>query len=345
MQPLALARPRASQHDAAAGTAIARLPVDEVRRLSHQDPAIVACHIAAEWAQLITAAWLCWTFFHPVLYVLCVAFIGGRQQALLLLVHEGAHRRLFARPWLNEWLSECLLAWPFLFVTMRQFRTHHLLHHRRMNTPRDPDWVRKQSRDWVFPQPWIRFVGSLALQISGLGFFKLLYEVRALPAIEGLDAKPPGRALRWGRVAFIGAYLGTVTLLGLWPQFLLFWIVPMLTWLQLALHIRSLGEHFPLPALRTALAQTRTTVPTWLDRMFVGTKDSCYHLEHHLYPSVPFYRLAELHRTLMRDAAYARRAHVTRSYWGVLRECAGFRSETAPEQDTAASIQRSTSIA
>ena len=48
-----------------------------------------------------------------------------------------------------------------------------------------------------------------------------------------------------------------------------------------------------------------------------------YHIEHHFFPSVPFYRLPELHALLMSKPGYREGAHVTRTYWGVLEESVG----------------------
>jgi len=60
-----------------------------------------------------------------------------------------------------------------------------------------------------------------------------------------------------------------------------------------------------------------------LEHLFVAPKNVNYHIEHHFYPSVPFYRLPELHRVLMSKAEFKDSVHVTRSYFGVLRECLG----------------------
>ena len=67
--------------------------------------------------------------------------------------------------------------------------------------------------------------------------------------------------------------------------------------------------------------RTRTTLPSLLERMFVAPLHINYHLELHLYPSVPFFRLRALHAALMRDDHFRSTAHVTRTYLGVLREC------------------------
>jgi fatty acid desaturase len=85
--------------------------------------------------------------------------------------------------------------------------------------------------------------------------------------------------------------------------------------------VRSIAEHFAIHGEAGELGQTRTVLVSWFDRLFIMGKNGNYHLEHHLYPSVPFYRLPELHAELMRSEEYRRSAHLTRGYLGVLREC------------------------
>jgi fatty acid desaturase len=120
---------------------------------------------------------------------------------------------------------------------------------------------------------------------------------------------------------------------GFWKELLLLWLVPYLTVFNLLLHVRSIAEHFatenddPLNITRT------TIIPAW-EKIFFP-KNINYHLEHHLYPAVPFYRLPALHRELMGQPTYRQKAHVTYSYFGVLRECLrlnGFKRTCLPDR-------------
>jgi fatty acid desaturase len=46
-----------------------------------------------------------------------------------------------------------------------------------------------------------------------------------------------------------------------------------------------------------------------------------YHIEHHWYPSVPFYNLPALHAELMRQPGFRQQAVVTSSVFASLRQC------------------------
>ena len=123
------------------------------------------------------------------------------------------------------------------------------------------------------------------------------------------------------RFLFLAALAGGLAASGLVVPFLLFWVVPFLTWTQLVLHVRSIAEHFGIEGREGPYAETRTTLASWFDHLFIAPRTAGYHFEHHLYPSVPFHRLPELHRRLMELPGYRRSVHLTRGYWNVLREC------------------------
>jgi hypothetical protein len=60
-----------------AGELPLRIDPAAIKRLSQLRPFVSSAHIAVEWALIMGAAWLCWHFWHPALYVLTVAFVGS----------------------------------------------------------------------------------------------------------------------------------------------------------------------------------------------------------------------------------------------------------------------------
>src|SRR6185312_4242928 len=88
------------------------LPPATVRELSRPEPHVALLRIALEWARILGAAGLATRFFHPVTYVLAVAFIGARHHTLLILMHDAAHHRLAPNRRATDWIGE-LVSWPF----------------------------------------------------------------------------------------------------------------------------------------------------------------------------------------------------------------------------------------
>ena len=301
-------------------TASERLNPALIKQLSRLKPWLSLSHVALEYVFIISAIVLCTLYWHPLLYVVCVMWIGARQHALAILVHEAAHYRLIKHKPTNDFIGEALLAFP-IFVTLRGYRVSHRAHHRHMNTEYDPDWVSKETPDWEFPKSRAALFLMLAKIACGMNLFWMIKLIikggQPEAATQTSKAK---KAFVAGRIVYYVTVIAVLTYFGWWLEFLLFWIVPLVTWLQVIFRIRSIAEHFGLEYDHT-FTEARTTYPSLFDRLFIASKNVWYHLDHHLYPSVPFYNLPHLHEKLMELTGFQERAHITKSYLGVLREC------------------------
>ena len=314
---------RTQDTDSYAGDIPTRLATKVVRELSAIDPLRSTVAIAAEWTGIVLAVVLYQRYLHPVFLPLVIMWIGARQHALAILMHEATHYLLFKNRRVNAVVSELFLAWP-LFITTQTYRGSHFAHHRHVNTEKDPDLVRKQrfASEWEFPTSWGALVRLLVKDVLGLHTSQLvsdfddMWDQKATTKKAGVDAYVAARMLYYLLV------LSAVTYFRIWPMFLLLWVVPILTWLKMIMRVRSIAEHFAIENDHV-YTQSRTTLPSFFERVFVAPRHVNVHLEHHLYPSVPFFRLPQLHALLMRDPIFQSRAHVTSTYWGVLRECVG----------------------
>jgi fatty acid desaturase len=312
---------RVLESDSYAGDIPARLPITVVRDLSTINPLRSTIAIAAEWTGIIVAIILYQRFLHPIFLPVVIMWIGARQHALAILMHEGTHYLLFKNRRLNAAVSELLLAWP-LFITTRTYRGSHFAHHRHVNTEKDPDLMRKQSAalEWEFPTSWRALGVLLVKDVFGLNTRQLFSDFSDMWEQQETAKKEPIDSYVVARMLYYVIVLSAVTYFRVWPAFLLLWVVPILTWLKMIMRIRSIAEHFAIENDHV-YTQSRTTLPSLLERVFVAPRNVNFHLEHHLYPSVPFFRLPQLHALLMKDSVYLSRAHVTSTYWGVLREC------------------------
>jgi len=107
---------------------------------------------------------------------------------------------------------------------------------------------------------------------------RVIFSVRASSAVTILLAVVAGWAFGWTGV-------------------LLYWIGPQLVG-QPVLRLYLLTEHTGCSHDANGLTNTRTMMTTPLVRLLMW--DMPYHAEHHLYPFIPFHRLAEAH-VLLRD--------------------------------------------
>ena len=295
-----------------------KLSKEELMELSSVSSLLGLGHICVEWGLILGAIYLCHRFFNPLLYLVAIAFIGARQHALLILMHDGVHYRLFRNRAVNDWVSEVVLAWPHL-ISARSYRKNHFAHHRFLNTEDDPDFKRRLGDPaWVFPKPVFDLGRLLLRDVSGLNGILLLKLAASLLSADTVTAT--FLAARYG---FYLAALSLIVYAGAFKGLVLFWLIPLFTWLVMIMRVRSIAEHAAIEASEPVYAQTRTTYASWLERIFVAPKNVNFHLEHHFFPAVPFYRLPALHRLLLTKPGFRAGAHLTASYWGVLSEAVG----------------------
>src|SRR5581483_8499913 len=90
-------------------------------------------------------------------------------------------------------------------------------------------------------------------------------------------------------------------------QYLVLWVLPLVTVVQAILRLRAIAEHGATTDFSSPLTAARTNLaPPWLEWLIFPHSVN-YHIEHHLYASVPHYNLPKLHRAMtergmLRDA-------------------------------------------
>jgi fatty acid desaturase len=300
----------------------------ELKQLSILQPSETVAALVLDWAVIAAAISLSCYFGGVWLYIFAVAIIAGRMHGLGVLMHEAAHFRFLKNRRMADAITDVFIAWPIM-ATVDGYRQNHLAHHQHTNTDKDPDWaVKLGTKAYTFPQR------GWAVALNLLGYIVAVSSVRDLAHIlpRLAAAKQTGRY----KLVRLGYYLGiatVITVLGIWKGLLLYWIVPYMTLFLLFLYIRGVAEHFGSMDYDGQLGSTRTVIPYLWERCFFAPHNVNYHLEHHLFPGVPFYNLPKLSAALMRDEAYRDKAHITRGYsTGVLHECLTPERRDKPEQ-------------
>lgn len=284
--------------------------------------ALTRCSDAAGW-RAIASTWgiiaatfaaLAW-WPHPLTFAAAVLVLGGRQLALAILMHEAAHRTLFATRWLNDVAADWLCARP-VWSDVARYRKHHIGHHAHTGTDLDPDLAliapfpigrtslaRKLARDLLGLSGLKRVAGVLLMDLGVLEY-TVSAEVKRRPRAGRRlsDYAREGARNLAGFVITNLAIAGALAAAGhLWVYSA--WALAFLTSYGLYLRIRSLSEHACTERSPDSLRNTRTTRAGLLARITVAPLRVNYHMEHHLLVAVPFFRLPALHRLLRERGA------------------------------------------
>ena len=298
-------------------TAVSELPAVRrtVKELSRISTLRAVYHLVEVWGVIGLAVWLSGWVLPPStgiwgagVYIGAVVVIAARQHALMVLVHEAIHKRISRTVWVNDALTRLAAAFP-IFISLSKWRFIHLYHHQYTHTKADPD----RAIYARYPLGSKRFWRLLARDVCGLNVISTLKYFIDLPFVSrGFNRKFLGeeRAGRYRQIADMGRFTifwavvfssGFVVWGWEFGQYLaLYWLVPYCTVTQVFFRIRGAIEHGNVPDPENAYQQTRTYFMPAVLRFFFAPKQVHYHLEHHLYPSVPFYNLPRLHAVLSR---------------------------------------------
>lgn len=186
--------------------------------------------------------------------------------------HESMHRSASSNPKLNELIMAASTFIAIPFGSGRFMRVMHMRHHRFTNEENDPD----------------HFLSSHFKLMPLWGFWPFLYLfqfARDPKKFSGIDARGTWREVIVG--------LGTVTVLFFIApeQMLWLWLIPIYVGFFLMCLVFMVLPHYPA-IVRESENPYRATLlrqgAEWLLTPVLMYQN--YHLVHHLYPTVPFYR-------------------------------------------------------
>jgi fatty acid desaturase len=261
---------------------------ERVRELSRLRPQRAIFDALWSWAWIV-AAWTVvaiWPTWWTVL--LAIPVIGTRYYALLIVGHDGIHRRLFRSPRWNDWFADLLVFGPVAAIT-RINNQNHLGHHHHLSSPDDPDlhqFTCANKYQWHLLLGYLTGVTSLCRAFSNVFLRKA--------AKTGMARQPQRYTLR--DLAIIGlwqiALISGLTWFVAWWAWPVLWLVPLYCFAFVGDNFRAFAEHSqPEP---DGLANQHRLISydsNWLERLFVSPCNMNYHAVHHLWPSIPYYNL------------------------------------------------------
>lgn len=279
-----------------------------------------------DWLLIAFNFFLVIQFPHPIVYVACFILAARHQLALAVLMHDGSHRRLAKSGIGNDLIAQFFCAAP-LFFSMYSYQKLHMRHHKNPLAPDDPDLTLTGG----YPIPKSSLIRKLVRDALGISYFKFIVyflyrprrKVESGKIIENEKVSTKGGKLGLP-VIFFSIALVNLTMLGVlwnfghpWTYFF-FWVLPMITALQVLLRIRGITEHAGYQQNEDQRLNARTVVNP-LQTFFFAPHNVNYHIEHHVFPAVPYYNLPRVHQKFMADNVIPK-ANLYRGYGQVLRE-------------------------
>ena len=290
----------------------------ELRKLYKIQSYKHALAIALNWGLIALAISIAQLWFNPLTYMLAILVIGARMHGLGILMHDAAHYRFLKNKKMNDLMTDIFCMYP-IFFDIAKYRRNHLAHHRHLNTEHDPDWaVKLGMSEFQFPKTKREFMlGLLSYFLLYRGVMDALSFLKRFGSNKVDKKKDSSQGLRshLPKLIFYVTLVAVLSIFNLWGYFAIYWIVPYFSTLFMFQYIRSVAEHFGDLDYDHLLNSTRSVVVlNPIEKFFFAPHNVGFHIEHHLYPGVPFYNLPKLHKMLMELPEYSEKAHLNMGY-------------------------------
>lgn len=278
-----------NQHTVALRSELAHaLSHDELRAFHVKNGGRHLLIAARQFAMLALTTWALIAVTNPRVWIPLVFVQGFTVFNFTVLLHEVVHHTIFERP---RPAAERLLGWLYAVpsgISASQFTRWHLDHHAELGSDEDDP-----KRHHLSPKINARW-------------YKLLYCSPALFPIYFRAARKEGatypEALQ-ARIALerrvsILTHLSALVLIGSIfgvGAALRAYVVPIFFIFPIAFTLNRLGQHYDIDPADPAKWGTLMRGHWFWDFAFLNSN---YHLEHHYFVGVPFYRLPALQRAL-----------------------------------------------
>jgi fatty acid desaturase len=249
--------------------------------------------------------WLAWTTESGLIRWTAYIGLGYLWMGMVTFMHDATHNTLFAGKWAN-WTFGILAIIP-LMASYISFKEDHMDHHRYNRSYRDPDAFTMGKRGGA------DFIAFYAYIVAGavLSFvhFNLIYPIQRFNRRKWsihLSEILLKTACYWALIAWAqknGVLVNTLEV----------WLIPVF-FFSLFNSMRFIAEHYETPWNQGQLLGSRTVTSNPLHSFFWNNIN--WHIGHHVYPAVPWYKLVELHN-MMKPGLEERGAIIDKSYLAV----------------------------
>ena len=264
------------------------LPVELLRAFHAKSAERHGIVAARQFAMLALTTWALIVLRQPLLWIPLVFVQGFTVFNFTVLLHEVVHHTIFER---RRPGAERALGWLYAVpsgISASQFTRWHLDHHAELGSDHDDP-----KRAHLSPKRNARW-------------FKALYCTPALFPIYFRAARKESatypealqRRIAFERKVSIAAHLSVLA--AIWTLFgagaaLRAYIVPVFFVFPIAFTLNRLGQHYDIDPTDPAKWGTLMRGHWFWNFAFLNSN---YHLEHHYFAGVPFYRLPALQRAL-----------------------------------------------
>lgn len=289
---------------------------EELRRIPDLRNAL---SVVSVYVQTLGLMWLAVWADDLAVWAVVFVLMGRAHAQFAALMHEAAHRLLFSKRSVNDWVGRWLLGYPS-FTPTDLYRRGHMAHHREEFGPDEPDIPLYRG----YPITRASLRRKLVRDATGQTGWKLLKGL--LRGVRSTDAPVAHQARRIVAVQLALAAV-SVAVGHPWVYWLL-WFAPYMTVWRVINRLRSIAEHGGMQRSKDRRETTHSVRQSWPARFLLVPHHIGWHLAHHVDSGIPMKHLPAYHEELRR-AGYVTDALEYPSYRALWRALSSGEAERA----------------
>ena len=230
----------------------------------------------------------------PAMWIYASVFCGWSAYRIQLVRHDTCHMSLFSNRKTNDLIGTA--AGLLVGNYFPRYRAIHFLHHKYNGLIEDPQLPDYLSDQKMTKRDFLRFI------LEPLWGMRLIpYLRRDLLEASVVKSKIPSPSRSWS-LLLLFIQVGIVVIVTdnfTRPMFFISLFGGMATFSLFLARLRTLAEHQQVNSSYSDFSRTHKR--NWFDTLMLQDANFCFHLEHHLYPSVQSRHLPQLLSELTDD--------------------------------------------
>lgn len=306
------------------------IPESEVKQLMQKSNFKGFMEIVDTWGWIVAAFSIVYFFPNPLIVIIALFIIGGKQLGCAIIMHDCSHNAYFTSKKLNDFFGNWFGAYP-IFHDLKKYRPYHHRHHVHTGLEEDPDTpltkgyptskislMRKFARD-LFGITGLKGLAGVILMQSG--YFE--YELNGQTHRKDNSQLSFGQKVKNAILSLYGPLFANLIIFLICfaigkPILYLLWIGALATTYNFSLRVRSMAEHSMVADFSNPQQNTRTIYASFIERLLFAPHYVNFHSEHHLNMGIPPYNLPQFHRLLKERGYYTNGGTLANNYWEII---------------------------
>jgi len=252
--------------------------------------------------------------------IFSIICLGTSFYSLMIIAHDGLHRRLFNNIKKNDLFCDIFILGMFASAC-RVNRNNHMEHHKYSALKDDPDKYKYNNSNRSNKTIFFVFLTGLT------NILKFVENVYLNKKIKKNIETPSSDKFKLNLREIITIVFWQIIIFTLltnlfgFKGYFLYWLLPIYIFAWRGDLMRVFCEHNVKDVTDDDFDNYRLITydkPNFLEKIIFSPNNMNFHAEHHLFPQVPYYNLEKLHNRIKDHELFSKNIKIRKSYFGYI---------------------------